>query len=159
MTKKKNKKLSTNEQYMQTLYETVKKRERFAITNKCTHFNDTELALLAEIISAAYEGKRLISTQIATRLGITRSAVSQIVNRLEKEGIVMRVPDEVDRKIAYIDFTEKAVEIYKKDWNCCKEYVGNVVNKYGAEKFYQLCSMYTEFIDLLEEEKLCVYEK
>ena len=52
--KKTTKKLNTNEKYMQALYETVKKRERFAITNKETNFNDTELALLAEIISASH---------------------------------------------------------------------------------------------------------
>ena len=151
--KKTAKKLTANEKYMQTLYETVKKRERFAITNKATNFNDTELALLAEIISAAYEGERLISTQLADRLGITRSAVSQIVNRLEKDGIVKRVADEVDRKIAYIDFTEKAIEVYQHDWKLCQQYVGKVVKRFGEERFYQLCSLSSEFLELLEEEK------
>ena len=151
--KKTDKKLSTNEKYMQALYEAVKKRERFAITNKATNFNDTELALLAEIISAAYEGERLISTQLAARLGITRSAVSQIVNRLEKDGIVKRVPDEVDKKIAYIAFTDKAIEVYQQDWKLCQQYVGKVVKKFGEDRFYQLCSLSSEFIELLEEEK------
>lgn len=155
----KTKKLTTNEKYLQAIYEVNAKREGFAITNKCTHFNDTELRLLAEIVSAKQEGKRLISTQLATRIGVTRSAISQIVNRLETEGIVMRVPDAVDRKIAYIEFTEKTVEIYEKDWKLCQRYIGSVVKKFGEERFYQMCSLCNEFISLLEEEKQLIESK
>ncbi|MFQ7077253.1 MAG: MarR family transcriptional regulator [Christensenellaceae bacterium] len=49
-------------------------------------------ALLGEVILAGYDGKRIISTQLVARLGVTRSAVSQMVNKLEARGIVRRVP-------------------------------------------------------------------
>ena len=84
------------------VFSLLKKREEIIISDKKTRFSNTELRLLFEILTAKYEGKRLISTQLAKRLGVTRSAISQIVNRLEEEGVVRRVADDVDRKIAYI---------------------------------------------------------
>lgn len=157
-TKNTTKKLSANERRMQALYILSKRRESLAIATKNTHFRDTELRLLAEIVQANSEGKRLISTQIADRLGITRSAISQIVNRLEKEGVVKRVPDAVDRKIAYIELTEETLELYKKDWAFCQQFFGKIVKKFGEEKFDQMCALTNEFLDLIEEGKrlLCI---
>ena len=152
-TTKSTKKRNVTEEYLLLLYETAKKREGFAVATKNTHFNDTELRLLAEILSANKEGKRLISTQLADRLGVTRSAISQIVNRLEKAGVVQRVADEVDRKIAYVEFTDKSLELYKKDWKICQQFISKVVEKFGEERFYEMCALSNEFIDLLTEEK------
>lgn len=145
--------MSKNERYLLTIYQTMKKRDSFAIATKNTHFNDTELRLLAEIVSANSEGERLISTQLATRLGVTRSAISQIVNHLEKEGILRRVADDFDRKIAYIELTEKTMEIYKKDWEASQRFFGKVVKKFGEDRFFEMCSLSCAFIDLLEEER------
>ena len=147
------KKISKNERYLQAIYQTIKKREGLAIATKNTHFKDTELRLLAEIVSANSEGERLISTQLATRLGVTRSAISQIVNRLEKEGILRRAADEVDRKIAYIELTDKTLELYKKDWDAIQRFFRKVVKKFGEDRFFEMCSLSCEFIDLLEEER------
>ena len=86
--------------YLGRLLTLLKMQDRIIFREGKTRFNNTEFRLIGEIVSAKYEGKRLISTQIAKRLGITRSAVSQIVNRLEKQCVVQRVPDDVDKKIA-----------------------------------------------------------
>ena len=138
---------------MQTIYQMMKKRDGLAVATKNTYFNDTELRLFAEIVSANSEGERLISTQLAARLGVTRSAISQMVNRLEKEGVVRRVADEVDRKIAYIELTDKTLKIYQKDWEASQQFFGKVVKKFGEDRFFEMCSLSCEFIDLLEEER------
>ena len=70
------------EKYMYMLFSLMKKREDIVISDKKTQFNSTEIRLLFEILSAKHEGKRLISTRLASLLGITRSAVSQIVELL-----------------------------------------------------------------------------
>ena len=150
------KKISKNERYLQTIYQMMKKRDGLAVATKNTYFNDTELRLFAEIVSANSEGERLISTQLAARLGVTRSAISQMVNRLEKEGVVRRVADEVDRKIAYIELTDKTLKIYQKDWEASQQFFGKVVKKFGEDRFFEMCSLSCEFIDLLEEERQAV---
>lgn len=128
-------------------------KPRFFVTErKDSRFNNTELRLLAEVISAKYDNRRLISTQIAELIGVTRSAVSQIVNNLESRGIVKRVADDVDRKIAYIEMTEEALSLYEKDLENMQQVADKIITSYGKEKFAQLYDLYEEFMNCVENE-------
>ncbi len=153
MSRKPMRKIEKSEQYLYEIFTMIKKRESLTDSVKSKHFSDTELRLLAEILLAAYEGKRLISTQLATLLGITRSAVSQIVNRLEAQGVVRRVADDVDRKIAYIEITEGVLETYKDDLKLCAEFVDSVVEDFGEENFFTMTKLFGDFIDLIEKKR------
>ncbi len=145
-------KTSANEKYLSAVFSILKRRDEIALSNRKTHFKDTELRLIGEVLTAQKENKRLISTQLATKLRITRSAVSQIVNRLEKNGIVKRVPDAVDRKIAYIEITEETLAAYKEDMENYGAFIGGLVKKFGEEKFDQLCALLEELLELFEAE-------
>lgn len=147
------KSLTKNEKYLYEAFKLLKCSEALTISSKGSQFSDTEMRLLSEILSANYAGKRLISTQLAKLLGVTRSAISQIVNRLEKEGVVRRVPDAVDRKIAYIEVTEETIEKYSESFKFCSDFMGKVVDKYGEQKFYEMCSYFGEFTELVDAEK------
>lgn len=147
-----NKKMTKEEKrnlHLSMMFSLMKKR--MVNLDRDTCFNNTELRLLAEILAAQYEGKRLISTQLADLLGVTRSAVSQIVNRLEKENVVKRVGDDVDRKIAYIEVTDHALELYREDLERCKAYMDKIVDRFGEENFYHLCELFDTFIHCTEE--------
>ena len=97
--------------------------------------------------------KNLTQEQLATKLGVTRSAVSQIVNRLEARGIAKRVPDEVDRKIAYIELTEETLAAYQQDVQTYGAFIGKVVAEFGEEKFEHMCAQLEEFFGLIQKEK------
>ena len=66
----------------------MRKATNLKLESKKKTLNGTELRLLSEVIYANSKGERLISTRLAKRLNVTRSAISQIVNNLEKRGIV-----------------------------------------------------------------------
>ena len=151
---KKENKCEGAEKYLKELFSLIRKTETLAMADKKTRFNGTEIRLLGEILNAKYIGKRLISTQLAKSLGVTRSAISQIVNRLEKQGVVQRVDDDIDRKIAYIELTEEALEAYGEDLKVYVEYVGKLVEKFGEERFYTMCSLFDEFYQLVEKERV-----
>ena len=131
----------------------MKEINSLVIADKATRFNNTEMRLLSEIIAARYVGKRLISTQLAQLLGITRSAVSQIVNRLETQGVVKRVADDVDRKIAYIEITEETLKTYGDDLKVCVDFVDRGVQRFGVDRFEKMCVELKVFVALVEEEK------
>ena len=145
--------IKSNEKYLNAVFSMIKKREGIILSKKQNHFNDTELRLIGEVLDAKKKGKRLISTQLAKKLGVTRSAISQIVNRLESEGVVQRVPDAVDRKIAYIEVTEATMKTYKEDVKSCGDFIGKVVRQFGETKFEQMQGMLEEFVSMLEDEK------
>ncbi|MBQ8884963.1 MAG: MarR family transcriptional regulator [Clostridia bacterium] len=142
-----------NEEYLGKVFSIFKKTEGMAFTKIRSQFNNSEMRLLGEVIMANYEGKRIISTQLAKRLGITRSAVSQMVNKLEARGVVRRVADEIDRKIAYIELSEKAEEAYRKEKEHYCEFIGEVVERFGEEKLDELFRLYNEFFAVLTEMK------
>ena len=162
MATKKNKKeenATSKERYARMLYSVLKRRDTLMLADKMGRFNDTEIQLLVAILDAKYDGKRVISTQLAKALGITRAAVSQMVNRLEREGVVNRVADDVDRKIAYIELSEEVQALYEKDLKEYMDRVGQVVEKFGAERFETLYALIDEFLTLVEEEKALFQKK
>ena len=146
-------KAQVNEKYLNAVFSMMKKRDGIMVADKKTRFNDTELRLISEVLSAKQGGNRLISTQLATKLGVTRSAISQIVNRLEETGVLKRVPDAVDRKIAYIEVTEETMDSYRADMKTCGDFVGRVVARFGDEKFKQMKGLLEEFMDMMDEER------
>jgi DNA-binding MarR family transcriptional regulator len=146
-------KAQVNEKYLNAVFSMMKKRDGIMVADKKTRFNDTELRLISEVLSAKQGGNRLISTQLATKLGVTRSAISQIVNRLEETGVLKRVPDAVDRKIAYIEVTEETMDSYRADMKTCGDFVGRVVERFGDEKFKQMKGLLEEFMDMMDEER------
>ncbi|MBE5753636.1 MAG: MarR family transcriptional regulator, partial [Clostridiales bacterium] len=98
-----------------------------------------------------YKGERLISTQLAKKLDVTRSAVSQIVKKLEKDGVIKRVPDEIDKKIAYIELTENSLDGYKKAKEEGEVFVGKLIENFGKNKLDSLLSLSEEFWEIIEK--------
>jgi len=117
------------------------------LTKAKSHFNNSEMRLLGEVILAGYNGKRIISTQLASRLGVTRSAVSQMVNKLEARGVVKRVPDEIDRKIAFIELSDQALVFYNEEKQVCSDFVGELIETMGADKLDQLMELTNLFVE------------
>ncbi|MBQ8295228.1 MAG: MarR family transcriptional regulator [Clostridia bacterium] len=152
-------KMSKNEKYLNMVFTMMRKSENLTVSDKATRFNNTEIRLIGEVLAAKCEGERLISTQLATRLGVTRSAISQIVNRLEEQGVVVRVADEVDRKIAYIEVTEETLSTYSADLKCCADFIGRMVKTFGEDKFNEMYQLVDGFMTLVEEEKTVVCKK
>ena len=120
------------------------------MVDKKTNFNYTELRMLSEIISAKYEGKRLISTQLAKLLGVTRSAVSHTVQRLESKGVIKRIPSETDKKVDYIEISEEILTDDKQDIQKCVRFVGEIVDEFGEKDFYKMCELYEKFVNLAQ---------
>ena len=140
-----------NEFYLGKIFAMLKKMEKIAIANKSATLGDTELRLISEIVFSNYKGERLISTQLAKKLDVTRSAVSQIVKKLEKDGIIKRVPDETDKKIAYIELTENSLEGYEKAKEEGEVFVGKLIENFGKNKLDTLLALSEEFWGIIEK--------
>lgn len=110
-------------------------------------FNDSEMRMIEEIVAADKKGEKLISTELADKIGVTHSAVSQMVNRLSRKGLVKRVPDEIDRKIAYVCLDGKAKELYVAQRKRMGESVAKIMSEFGAEKLDELLRLVDEFSD------------
>ena len=131
----------------QEMYAIGKRLEELKIFHRAMPFNNTEMQMMREIIAAKERGSRVISSGLAKLLGITRSAVSQMVKKLEAKGVVRRVPDSRDKKIAYIELSDKARSIYEESRARVNGLLERIVAKLGAEKVEHFITGTNEFID------------
>ena len=137
----------TGEAYLGKIQAMTRKLQNVVFVKGKKSFNNSELRMLEEIVAADKKGERLISTQLADKVGVTRSAISQMVNRLSEKGLVQRLPDDVDRKIAYIELTGNAKELYNAQRKRMGEVVAKVVADFGADKANQMLKLVDEFCD------------
>lgn len=137
----------TGEAYLGKIQAMTRKLQNVVFVKGKKSFNNSELRMLEEIVAADKKGERLISTQLADKVGVTHSAISQMVNRLSEKGLVQRVPDDVDRKIAYIELTGNAKELYNAQRKRMGEVVAKVVADFGADKANQMLKLVDEFCD------------
>ena len=133
----------TGETYLGKIQNMTRTMQNVVFVRGKKSFNNSEMRMLEEIVAADKKGERLISTELADKVGVTRSAISQMVNRLSAKGLVKRVPDDVDKKIAYIELDGKAKEMYLAQ----RKKMGEVINDFGVDKANQMIKLVEEFSD------------
>ena len=143
--------MEQNSEYLHKMFGMMREIQSAMVMQQNDTFNSTEIRLMNEVIYAQAKGNRLISTKLADRLGITRSAVSQIVAKLEERGAVRRVPDAVDRKIAYVELTEEIMAKYKDVVDEYVNFVGMIIARMGVNKMDKFLSLAGEFYVAVEE--------
>ena len=131
---------------LQTVYATGKRMYDAKLFGRGP-FNQTEMQMIGEILANRERGKRIISSRLAEALGITRSAVSQMVNKLEKNNIVRRVPDKKDKKIAYIELSDFAHGVYKGIRKRYELFLDKVMEKLGEKRVHEFIACANEFLD------------
>ncbi len=135
-------------EYLVKLFQTIKDMEELNLFADTAKLSKTEFRLIREVLLEREKGRGIISSELARRLGITRSAVSQIVTKLEKQGTVQRVASPTDRKIAYICLSDRAMAIFEGQCAHANEIIGGVVEELGEEKMKALIAAYDEFLEV-----------
>ncbi|SHE57439.1 MarR family winged helix-turn-helix transcriptional regulator [Caloramator proteoclasticus] len=77
----------------------------------CLRFNPTDIYIMIQLIN----GEKKTLKELSIGIGLANSTVSEAVDRLEKEGLVKRERDTVDKRRVFIYATEKAFS-YKKEF-------------------------------------------
>ncbi len=76
-------------------------------------------------------------SEISQRASLTNSTISGIVDRLEKEGLVVRTRDERDRRVVYVNLTEKTRQL-KNQIPVKSDYFGNWIKDLDPAKVDQI---------------------
>ena len=145
--------------YLVKLIEVAKGLEKLDFFMGQATLSKTEFRILQEVIMEQERGKDIISSELARRLGITRSAVSQIVTKLENENIVKRTAAEFDRKIAYIRLSDYAQSMFVKQCERANSAMEELGKQFGTERldkfideYDELCKAFCKIVDAHNEE-------
>lgn len=131
-------------EYLIKCFQLMRNMENIDFFAGAHELSRTEFRLLREVILEEEKGMNIISSELARCLGITRSAVSQIVTKMEKDGIVTRVDSPTDRKIAYICLSQNARAVFEEQCKEANATMERIVEEIGEEKVNQFFSLYDE---------------
>lgn len=82
--------------------------------------------------------KTLKITELSTRLSLSNSTVSGIVDRLEKQGIVERKRSEQDRRVVYVSVSSDFTDRHQNFHNRLEEMIENKMNKGTPEELVKI---------------------
>lgn len=137
--------------YLNKLILMIKFMEGLNILPGSVNLTQTEFRLIREIVMEREAGNKIISSELARRLNITRSAVSQLVGKLEKRGIIKRTASLTDHKIFYVELTESSLAVFRKQCDEANELLNRVVEEFGKDKTDKIIELYEEFAKVFEK--------
>lgn len=139
------------DQILQEVFNIARKLDEIKVFHNVLPFNNTELQFMKVIVLADEAGKRVISSDIARSLGITRSAVSQMVKKLEDEKIIVRIPAENDKKSSHVVLSPDARAAYERMKDYMNAFVQQIVDRVGYDEIRQFIGGMNKFIDIFNE--------
>lgn len=142
--------METND-YVAKFIQILRKVEGLDLFSDSAKLTKTEFRILREIVQEDKKGKGIISSELARRIGVTRSAISQIVNKMEKRGIVKRVSAPNDKKIAFIQLSESTRGVYEEQCKQADDMLKQIVAVYGKENMENFISSCNELIETFKK--------
>lgn len=82
-----------------------------------------------EIIYTSMASKCNTASTIARRLGVTLGTCTTNIDRLIQKGFVNKVKNDIDRRIVYIELTEKGHQLYLKHIALHKKLIEKAISK------------------------------
>lgn len=120
--------------------------------------NRGEFSMLMHISHAEKEGGGAVTvSQLAELQETSMPAISQMLNNLEKKGMIERHPGEQDRRIVYIHITPEGKKILDCAFQEFTQTIRYVVERLGEEDTRKLIELFSKLYDIikdLEEETL-----
>ena len=95
---------------------------------------------------------KLTPTSLNEMLGTKKPATSRMLTMLEKKGYVVRVTDERDHRICYLELTKQGINILSKERDVFHQLLERISKRLGKEEIDQIRIALLHLSDILEEE-------
>lgn len=96
------------------------------------------------------EGYQSTHKQLTDYLNLNSSTVTGIINRLEKKGLIARLPKQGDKRVTFVALTSGGYNILQKTPNLLHEKLATSLQRLPADKVAQLKKSLDLLIDALE---------
>ncbi|UAC01940.1 MarR family transcriptional regulator [Dactylosporangium vinaceum] len=92
---------------------TVAVERVFSVLRQGNPPNDISLTAASTIWRLQQEGPRKL-TDLAAAEGVTQPAMTQLVQRLEREGLARRADDPSDRRVVLVEVTQAGIDLLQR---------------------------------------------
>jgi DNA-binding MarR family transcriptional regulator len=103
--------------------------------------HSTDAAALLEITNAETRDAPLTPTQLAHRVGLSTTATSTLLSRLEGAGHVERIRDQKDRRVVTLRSTPQVHEEVQRFFQDVGDDLDQVATEYSAEELQSMTEM------------------
>ena len=91
------------------------------------------------------------TSDIGNCLFMKKPATSKMLNNLEDKGYINRLSDKKDRRVTYIDLTQKGIDLLQKHHKRMMNYINNVINELGEDDTKTLVNLLNKLCDIMED--------
>jgi DNA-binding MarR family transcriptional regulator len=91
------------------------------------------------------EHERLPQHQIGRQLGVTSANITYLIDGLEKEGLVRRVVNQQDRRVTFVELTEKGDQLSSKLVPLVGEFMTTTASALTEEEKRQFIELLVKF--------------
>lgn len=112
----------------------------------------TELVVLNRLFSDdCIDGNSMCMSDIQSNLYISKPAVSQILNSLERKGYINRYIDTRDRRKIIVTATPAAHEVLKKSQTALDTKMDRILMEFGEENMTKLINQLAKLYEIYEK--------
>jgi len=95
---------------------------------------------------------QLSTGELAKKFSVTSSAVSQMVDQLERKGMVQRVPDQNDRRITYVKLADETRKVFENMRNKFITHFGERFSDIDNNELEALLAILTKTVNSIGKE-------
>jgi DNA-binding MarR family transcriptional regulator len=96
--------------------------------------------------------QRMHMQDIARLNGVSKSTATDYIDNLEKKGYVIRVKDESDKRVIYIELTDKGKKWVKKNEDRILKYLEDCTTNLSGEELETFAMLFSRFMGGVDEE-------
>ena len=93
------------------------------------------------------------TSDIGNCLFMKKPATSKMLNNLEDKGYINRLSDKKDRRVTYIDLTERGEELLEKHHRQMVDYTNRVIHEMGEEDMKTFIKLLNKLSDIMDDLK------
>lgn len=117
--------------------------------------NGVQVRILAYIKHADRRGKDVFRGDIEQEFKISRPSVTSVLNTMEKNGYVRRVPVPKDARLKKLTLTDKAIEAERQMYKKVEEFEQLISSGLDKDEVSQLQKILDKILKNIEEIKRC----
>lgn len=110
----------------------------------------SELAALRIISGSLAAGEPMTVSEISEMIGVTKSAVSQVISSLEEKGYTYKIKSEEDKRRMYLALTDDGERIMEDINRVYKKRLNYIRKNFGEEEFDEFVRLFIKYIELCD---------
>jgi DNA-binding MarR family transcriptional regulator len=120
-------------------------------TEAARFFGDLEItAAQMRVLGQLRHHGRMSGRELAGRLGVTPGTIVPLLDRLEEQGYLRRVPDHTDRRLTWLELTPAGEHFFRRIWLAAGEKVMEAIAQFTPEDRRTFERLLNQIADHLE---------